>query len=224
MRNQSNVLAQVFAKFAGNRFLPLAGIVLLVFSGSISCASSERKDSPEGQEGATERNMQTSEFGCIKGNCQDGTGTYRYETDDVYEGGFQNGLRHGEGTFTYANGDVYRGMYSEGMRNGRGVYTFANGDKYDGSFKNGVREGDGIYTFASDGNIFRGQFVQDGQSGEGVLVESEASRNCELDAKKVLCEKGARSETDQEDQRRLQEPQQDDSAARQNFGMAALAI
>ncbi|MBL7826068.1 MAG: hypothetical protein JNJ57_05515, partial [Saprospiraceae bacterium] len=34
---------------------------------------------------------------CISGNCQNGTGTYRYSSTSKYTGQFQNGLRHGRG-------------------------------------------------------------------------------------------------------------------------------
>ena len=44
---------------------------------------------------------------CISGNCQNGTGTYRYSGNSKYTGQFQNNLRHGKGKMTYPDGNVY---------------------------------------------------------------------------------------------------------------------
>ena len=53
--------------------------------------------------------------------------------DGVYEGEFQNGIRHGRGVFRYyETGDVYIGQWANDNKNGKGKYTWKNGDTYDG--------------------------------------------------------------------------------------------
>ena len=57
----------------------------------------------------------------------EGPARVTYPSGDVYEGQFQDGLRHGRGTFTYASGDVFKGDYQNDLMHGRGTYTFAKG-------------------------------------------------------------------------------------------------
>ena len=40
---------------------------------------------------------------CISGNCQNGTGTYRYSATSKYTGQFRNGLREGRASTTEGN-------------------------------------------------------------------------------------------------------------------------
>lgn len=64
------------------------------------------------------------ETGCIEGDCENGTGTYVWSSDDR-ERGYE-----------------YKGQWSEGMKEGRGIYKFYG----DWSFGTGVYEGE----FAQD--------------------------------------------------------------------------
>ena len=80
-----------------------------------------------------------------------------YESGDVYEGKFLNGMKHGEGKMTYANGDKYEGEWKDGKKNGDGTYIYANGDIVKGKWKNGKMNGDGTYIYAN-GDIVKGKW------------------------------------------------------------------
>ena len=67
-----------------------------------------------------------AQTGCISGDCQKGTGTYKWE-----------------------DGSTYSGKYKKGLRTGSGVYTFASGEKYTGKFKNDYYEGKGTLVSVS---------------------------------------------------------------------------
>ena len=64
---------------------------------------------------------------CIKGDCNNGYGTYTYANGNKYVGEYKNGKIHGQGTYTWANGNKYVGEFKDAKRNGLGTYTFANG-------------------------------------------------------------------------------------------------
>lgn len=52
---------------------------------------------------------------CLRGNCENGTGTYVfYRYGMWYEGGFQNGLFHGRGTLTMPDGGNKSGFFYKG--------------------------------------------------------------------------------------------------------------
>ena len=59
----------------------------------------------------------------------------------MYEGEFQQSMRHGKGIYTHANGDVYHGECKK--KHGKGVMTWSDGNKYIGHFQNGLRHGYG---------------------------------------------------------------------------------
>ena len=102
---------------------------------------------------------------CISGNCQNGTGTYRYSATSKYTGQFRNGLREGRGKMTLPNAAFYEGQFSHGKFQGEGTMTYANGDKYVGAWTNDLPNGQGKYFFKSreryEGHFYNGEF--DGQ-------------------------------------------------------------
>ena len=61
---------------------------------------------------------------CIKGDCNNGQGTYRWESGSKYVGEWKDGKTHGQGTYTWATGN-------------------SAGNKYVGEFKNGRYHGQG---------------------------------------------------------------------------------
>eukprot|EP00873_Tetraselmis_striata_P037926 jgi/Tetstr1/458190/TSEL_044681.t1 len=79
---------------------------------------------------------------------------------NVYEGGWQNDVRHGHGKCTYANGNTYEGEWSRGQKNGHGMYSYADGAVYSGNWKDDKKHGHGTYVFA-DGRTIRGDWEND---------------------------------------------------------------
>ncbi len=102
---------------------------------------------------------------CISGNCQNGTGSYRYSTNVSYTGRFVNSIREGKGKMTLQNGSVYEGNFSRGRMSGDGAMTYHNGERYTGQWSNDVPNGTGKYFFKGreryEGNFTNGEF--DGQ-------------------------------------------------------------
>ncbi len=96
-------------------------------------------------------------------------GTASYDPDAayaVYQGTLQDGKMHGEGRMTLRSGEMYDGGWQNGLRSGHGVLRDPDGNHYVGSFVNGLPEGDGIYT-SRDGTIYDGPFrsgLRDGRA------------------------------------------------------------
>ena len=64
-----------------------------------------------------------------------GTGKYYYINGDIYDGEWQNHVRHGQGVYYYSEtGTKYMGTWKEGKREGHGELIHAN-HKYVGPFK-----------------------------------------------------------------------------------------
>lgn len=75
--------------------------------------------------------------GCIKGNCENGTGVYVYSDKSRYEGTFRNGYPHGQGKIMYTNGDVYEGRLELGELHGRGKLIAGSGHTVEGYWEKG---------------------------------------------------------------------------------------
>ena len=74
---------------------------------------------------------------CIKGDCNNGYGTYTWADGDKYVGGFKVGNFNGQGTFTFADGNKYVGEFKDSSRNGQGTYTYVDGTVEKGIWENG---------------------------------------------------------------------------------------
>jgi hypothetical protein len=134
---------------------------------------------------------------CISGNCQSGTGTYRYAGNSKYSGSFVNGLpegrgrktfpngntyegqfarnrMHGEGTMMYQNGDKYTGQWSNDQPNGKGKYIFKTGERYEGDFQTGQFAGQGTMYY-TDGAYYTGGWDQNHKNGPGKIVSPDGS-------------------------------------------------
>ena len=68
--------------------------------------------------------------GCIKGNCVNGTGTYKFKNGNVYEGTWKDGKANGEGTYKWPDGDEYTGEFKDGNFNGQGTYKHTDGSVF----------------------------------------------------------------------------------------------
>jgi len=77
-----------------------------------------------------------SEEGCMKGDCQNGIGTYKYANTGTYEGEHKNGKAHGQGTRIFADGSTYVGEHKNDKANGQGTYTPIDGSPETGTFVN----------------------------------------------------------------------------------------
>jgi hypothetical protein len=105
---------------------------------------------------------------CLSGNCQNGTGKYRYGNGAVYTGQFVNGLRQGKGKLVFANNDTYDGQFSKNRMDGTGTMMYANGDKYVGQWSNNERNGKGKYYFKSK-ERYEGDFKAGKFEGQGTM-------------------------------------------------------
>lgn len=136
---------------------------------------------------------------CIKGNCQNGHGTYQFEDGSTFVGEFKNGKigskgiltfkngdqyigdwkeqkRHGKGRLKFASGDVYFGMFKENKFNGYGEFEYIEGDVYKGNWKDNLPNGEGTYFYA-DGTVESGIFVDGAlESSSGLVMEDTRSR------------------------------------------------
>lgn len=106
---------------------------------------------------------------CVKGDCNNGQGTYVYFGGKKYVGGFKDGKRHGQGTFTISGVRKYVGEWENDLPNGQGTFTFPNGKKYEGEFKDGEYHGQGTFTF-SDGSKHVGDWKNGKLNGQGTFT------------------------------------------------------
>ena len=50
---------------------------------------------------------------CIKGDCNNGYGTYTYANGSKYVGEWKDGKENGQGAYTFANGTVDKGIWKK---------------------------------------------------------------------------------------------------------------
>jgi len=108
--------------------------------------------------------------GCIKGDCNNGQGTYTSTNSDgikyTYTGSFKNGKANGKGKQIWSNGESFAGNFKDGKKSGYGKYTFDNGGVYKGQWANDDYNGYGVRTF-SDGSIYKGNWKDGSYNGYG---------------------------------------------------------
>lgn len=132
---------------------------------------------------------------CLRGNCMNGKGIFKYKSGAVYTGSFRKGTRHGYGTLkfsdgkiyqgnwvrnhregkgklTFASGNVYIGTFVKSKKQGKGQMRFANNDRYEGQWQSDLMQGQGTYHFA-DGRKYVGRFADDKPHGSGEMYESD---------------------------------------------------
>ncbi|KAF4691945.1 hypothetical protein FOZ60_014432 [Perkinsus olseni] len=107
-----------------------------------------------------------------------GRGRAVYANGEVYDGVFDEGVRHGEGTYWYINGDVYTGQFQENEKHGVGrlVYTGKKvvvhpsvGARIMEQFKEGQKHGQGTYKF-DNGDVYSGDWCKGQKHGSGTYV------------------------------------------------------
>ncbi|KAJ3090611.1 hypothetical protein HK102_003202 [Quaeritorhiza haematococci] len=101
------------------------------------------------------------------------------------EGAFVKGKRHGYGVFIYANGDVYEGSWEDDLKHGEGVYTFHScGSKKKGSWNKGNLNGPGEIVHAD--HTISGTFDADGRLQLPANVAFKGNFVCALDDPALL--------------------------------------
>jgi len=71
---------------------------------------------------------------CIEGDCENGTGTFKWENGDIYEGEFKDGELNGQGKTT-KDGNIIEGKFSFGVPYVIHKITFKDGVFFEGKFK-----------------------------------------------------------------------------------------
>lgn len=112
---------------------------------------------------------------CVSGNCQNGKGSFVFESGAKYNGEFLNGAMHGQGILTFTNGDKYLGAFQNHFREGKGKFIFANGDEYVGQLKKNKFSGEGVIKYA-DGTIYEGNWDDSKPNGLGEIRFPNGSR------------------------------------------------
>jgi hypothetical protein len=112
---------------------------------------------------------------CIKGDCDNGQGIYKYSHSTKYEGQWKNGQLNGQGILTYPDGSKYVGQWKANQRHGKGAYIYSDGSKYVGQFEANQRHGKGTYIH-SDGSKYVGRFKAGHRNGKGTYTFSDGSK------------------------------------------------
>lgn len=68
-----------------------------------------------------------NETGCVSGNCQNGFGTYIWESGDVKTGFWKDGYSNGLNFMFWNDLDFFYGVYRDNERLSRGLYVYEDG-------------------------------------------------------------------------------------------------
>ena len=81
--------------------------------------------------------------GSFKMSMAHGKGTYTNTMGAIYDGEWRYDMQHGQGTEKWINSDsVFSGSFENGLRNGHGIWIHKN-KRYEGSWKNNMMDGHG---------------------------------------------------------------------------------
>lgn len=118
-----------------------------------------------------------SAFGqCLKGDCANDYGEYRYPDGSTYYGEFKDGkIADGVGTLIFPDGGKYLGNFSRAMRQGKGRLIAASGDEYFGEWHQNRIHGEGTMKYAN-GNIYEGTWNADQPEGSGEMRFANGDR------------------------------------------------
>uniref|UniRef100_A0A3Q3EHK0 Alsin Rho guanine nucleotide exchange factor ALS2 b n=1 Tax=Labrus bergylta TaxID=56723 RepID=A0A3Q3EHK0_9LABR len=127
-----------------------------------------------------------------------GLGTYRYASGEVYDGSFQDSMRHGHGMLrsgklNTSSPSVFIGQWLQDKKTGYGVFDdITKGEKYMGMWQEHQRQGTGVVV-TQFGLYYEGAFKDNKMMGTGVLLseddttyEGEFSDDWTLNGKGVL--------------------------------------
>ncbi|KAM3855270.1 alsin isoform 3-T3 [Vipera latastei] len=127
-----------------------------------------------------------------------GHGIYRYATGEIYEGSFQDNMRHGHGLLrsgklTSSSPSMFIGQWVMDKKAGYGVFDdITRGEKYMGIWQDDFCQGNGVVV-TQFGLYYEGSFNNNKMMGTGVLLseddtvyEGEFSDNWTLNGKGTL--------------------------------------
>ena len=142
---------------------------------------------------------------CISGNCQNGSGIFKYPSGARYIGQFQNSQINGIGSCYYTDGSKYQGEWQNGRPHGNGIKIMPDGTRQEGVWEMGklkqpktqvvakspnvptadgkqtgcisgnCRDGKGIYIYPS-GAVYIGEFLSGEIHGVGVCYYSDGRK------------------------------------------------
>ncbi|XP_023695845.2 alsin isoform X1 [Paramormyrops kingsleyae] len=107
-----------------------------------------------------------------------GFGVYRYATGEVYEGSFQDHMRHGHGMLrsgklNSSSPSVFIGQWVQDKKTGYGVFDdITRGEKFMGMWQDDQRQGNGLVV-TQFGLYYEGTFASNKMSGTGTLLSED---------------------------------------------------
>uniref|UniRef100_A0A4W4FDB9 Alsin-like PH-like domain-containing protein n=1 Tax=Electrophorus electricus TaxID=8005 RepID=A0A4W4FDB9_ELEEL len=118
--------------------------------------------------------------GTFKNGFEDGFGDYIVPNKtlnkcDHYQGQWKDGKMHGFGTLRYASGEVYEGSFQENMRHGHGMMrsgklNSTSPSVFIGQWVQDKRTGYGVFDDITRGEKYMGLWQDDQRQGTGVIV------------------------------------------------------
>jgi len=94
-----------------------------------------------------------------------------------YEGYWNAGKMHGQGKLVKSPGFVYEGVFDNGLKHDlNAVCIYADGSKYIGPFRSDKRNGKGVYITAGGQSVYTGKWVGDKKCGMGDWKLSSGDR------------------------------------------------
>lgn len=111
---------------------------------------------------------------------KNGFGKVKYkDTNDSYEGIFEENEITGSGTYYWGSGNTYTGQFLKGKMNGKGKYKWVNGEEYEGEYIYNIKQGKGSFKWV-DGRIFKGFFKDGKPNGSGKLLIENVDHDVEF--------------------------------------------
>ncbi|XP_056286802.1 alsin isoform X2 [Pseudoliparis swirei] len=107
-----------------------------------------------------------------------GLGTYRYASGEVYDGSFQDSMRHGHGVLrsgklNTSSPSVFIGQWLQDKKTGYGVFDdITKGEKYMGMWQEHLRQGTGVVV-TQFGLYYEGAFKDNKMTGTGILLSED---------------------------------------------------
>ncbi|KAM8904610.1 alsin isoform 2-T2 [Spinachia spinachia] len=107
-----------------------------------------------------------------------GLGTYSYASGEVYDGSFQDSMRHGHGMLrsgklNSSSPSVFIGRWLQDKKSGYGVFDdITKGEKYMGMWQDHIRQGNGVVV-TQFGLYYEGAFKDNKMAGTGILLSED---------------------------------------------------